>query len=383
MVNVCPNCGKPIRASTKFCGFCGFVISHDDLGIPKPQHIMQAGRKPPRLQPKSDLSHEGKPCTHCGKRNRVGVKFCTSCGNQISQVTAPLTPPTSVRKPPRKRSRITTLSFLIGGFIIICGALLVIAYGLGYFENVFPTEIPISTIGVAEAHTVTATAATPIPSPTPEPTKTEIPTKTISPTETSLPTFTSTPAPKVVFRDDFLEGLINWLPLGEEPGSIGDDIFPPDLILGEFLNLKGHNFDEVGVTSIQTITLVSGMIIDFDADVEDILVAPLYFDWTPGEKARSPDELGPIYLEIFNSEVRFHYQKNSTEVDYQLTTHQEGMRTYRIVFGPDWEVVIYVGDGEFEELFRASIDEPDPLFGRITFSGYGLINRITITLPSE
>jgi hypothetical protein len=90
--------------------------------------------------------------------------------------------------------------------------------------------------------------------------------------------------------------------------------------------------------------------------------------------------LGPFYLEITNSEVRFHYQKNGTGVDCQVTTQQEGIRSYRIIFNPGWVVITYVED---EELCRASMDMPDILFGRFTFSGSGLVNRIEITLLPE
>jgi hypothetical protein len=115
--------------------------------------------------------------------------------------------------------------------------------------------------------------------------------------------------------------------------------------------------------------------------VDNVASAPLFFDWNPGDEVRPYNKLGPIYLQIEESEVLFHFQKDGNEYNCQVDLPAESARTYQIEFGPNWEVILYVGDEEFNEECRAYIDEPDQLFGRITFSGFGLVNRITITFP--
>ena len=156
------------------------------------------------------------------------------------------------------------------------------------------------------------------------------------------------------------------------------EILPPQIILNEYLDLKGIDYDQVGVTSVQTVTLVSGLVVEFEAEVDNPINASLYLDWFPGNDLRSPDQLGPIYLEIKGTEVVFYYIYEGNEMECRVPFQDPLLRTYRILFGSDWEVVLSVGDENLEEVCRRFIDQPGQLFGRITLSGFGLVDRITI-----
>lgn len=385
MASQCPNCGKPVRSGAKFCGFCGHVLSKADPGMVAPDAIPQAGQTPPRQTPGSNAALGGNPCPHCGKNNRPGVKFCASCGKQLAPVVQPAAPPPSPSIPEtaplRKRPRYITVLFLVGVLVIVCASLAGIAYGFGWVDRFFPTDTPTATVALMEDLTETPIDFTQTPSLTPESTETGTPTSTITPSQTPQPTITQTPTPEVVFEDDYKDDLDQWEPWENRPGGIASDLLPPETVLGDFLDLKGLSYDKVGVTSVQTVTLASGMVIEFEAEVDNALNAPLYFDWYPGEEVRPYNDLGSFYLEIDDTEVIFHYQHDGNDVECQVALQAAAARIYQIQFLPNWEVILSVGDGKLEEVCRAFIDEPDPLFGRITFSGFGLVDRISITLP--
>ncbi len=383
MTNECPKCGKPVRLGARYCGFCGYMLNKADPGVKKPADLSQAGRTSPKHQQPPEVSLGFTTCPYCGKANRPGVKFCASCGKQLTPVPPPPAPPSLPLKkdkiPKGKRPRIVSLGFLVGWFVIICASLVAIAYRFGFLDTILPSETFTEVAVGNETITNTPIESTQTPSSTPEPTRTETPTSTITPSETSAPTITNTPTPKVVFEDDFTQGLEKWQTWENRPVDIGEGLLPPQIILDQFLDLKGFNYDEVGVTSILTFTLVSGMVIEFEAEVDNPLTEPLYFDWYPGDESRPLDELGPIFLEINNTEAIFHYQSNGNEIDCPVPLHDPTMRTYRISFGQDWKVTFFIGSNEIDEVCKGVIDQPDQLFGRITFSGFGLIDRIAIT----
>lgn len=385
MGNKCPKCGKSVRDGAKFCGFCGHVLQKADSKMGKPEDLISSGRSPSRPPQASGGSSGGNPCPHCGKPNRPGVKFCASCGKQLPPTPTPLSPPpappTNDKKPKRKRPRIVTVGFLVAILVIVCASLFGIAYGFGWLDMFFPTEPPTEAAVSVLEFTVTPIEPTLTISVTPEPTITELPTFTSSPSETSAPTVTNIPPAKIVFEDNFSEGLVDWQ-VWESP-TVADDLelVPPETILGGYLDLKWKNYDQVGITSIDTITLVPGMTIEFDAEVENDFAFPLYFDWYPGDEPRSSEGFAPFYLLISNEEATFHSQKDDNVIDCLVPLKEPALRTYRIVINTDWKVVLLLGKGELAEVCTASINEPDPLFGRITFSGYGVIDRITITQP--
>jgi hypothetical protein len=277
-----------------------------------------------------------------------------------------------------------TAGFLVSVLIIVCASLAGIAYGFGLVDNlvemVFPEPTPTDTVAIAaEPETPIPATVTFTPSVTFEPTGTEMPTTTLADTETQMPTLTTTPTPKVVFEDDFKNNLLQWETwenLGESSTTAS---WPAEIILGEYLEIKGLGYDQVGVTSVQTVTLSQGLVIDFAAVVDTTSTASLYFDWHPGMEIRSPESIGPFYLVIDNATVRFLYNRDGDECDALLP--ESTMNHFRIEFGPEWEVTINVGNGEIKELCSVVIDEPEALEGHISFSGFGLVDSIRIAVP--
>ena len=382
MASECPNCGKPIRPHARFCGFCGYYLQGADVDAAKKGEFSQLGQTKPKQQTAPGTTPNTISCPYCGKINRPGVKFCAGCGRQLaperaSQVAS--SPVSLDKKPTRvKGSRIVRFGVFLGVFIIICVSLFFIAYSFGYLDTIFPSSTATAVvIGVTEP-TNTPVEFTQTPSPTQEPTNTTTPTSTSSPTETLPPTATSTPTPKILFEDQFNQDLGNWQSWENPSLDMDTDILQPQIILNEYLDLKGMDYDKIGVTSVQTITLVSGLVIEFDAEVDNPVNASLYLDWSPGNDPRSSDQLGPIYLEIKDNEVVFHYKNDGNDMECPVPLHDPLLRTYRILFGSDWEVVLSVGDENLEEVCRRIIDQPEQLFGRITFSGFGVVDRITI-----
>jgi len=386
MATPCPKCGKSIRQGAKFCGFCGHVLGDPGTGQPK------AAATP--LEQRS----VGNPCPHCGKPNRQGVKFCASCGKGLAPVDAtspslhsPSQGPVRHSKP--KRSRLVTIGFLATVVVVVCGSLFGIAWATGLLEGILPgstltdsevasvdrdTLVPIATDTQTLAPTITTAAPLDTPTPT-ELILTFAP--TLPPTETPLPTITSTPEPNILFKDDFNGDLGLWEGWSQRPLSILDGIFPAEISLGEYLELMGMDYKAVGVTSIQTVTLVSGLVIDFSAEADNYFNPSIYLDWNPGVETRKPFRIGPLFLEVNNSEVVFHYKSNEIDQECSASISGTGMKLYRIEFGPHWEVKVFMDDGELLEICSVTIDEPYDIVGKLTFSGFGLVDSIIVTEP--
>lgn len=62
-LKVCPNCGQPAAADTKFCQSCGTKLPEQTVA-------------------------QGAVCTNCGKQNDVGTKFCAACGTKLPAAVA-------------------------------------------------------------------------------------------------------------------------------------------------------------------------------------------------------------------------------------------------------------------------------------------------------
>jgi len=281
-----------------------------------------------------------------------------------------------------------TIGFLAAIAVIVCGSLFGIAWATGLLDGILPSRTP-AVPEVADVDTVEPSGAeeqTPVQSPTDtiEPTA-EAPTETGAPTETDIPptetptgtptpTATNTPEPVPSFLEDFTGNLDQW-DLWENRTVNG--LFPAQIVLGEYLDLKGFDFDKVGATATQPVTLIPGMVIEFEAETN----FSLFFDWYPGEETRPTYWLGPVYLEITTTEAVLHYEQAGVEKDCGVALEDAQMKLYRIVFGPDWKVSTFYDDGEVTEICSATIDPPDDLIGRITFSGWGLVDGIVITEP--
>jgi len=389
MANQCEKCGKTIRPGTNFCGFCGHVIGDSEGAVHLPGGVYSH-------QGPGDLSQQVDPCPHCGKINRPGVKFCANCGKGLTTGKTKSSPPsggTPVHPKKKRRSRIVTLGFLFAAAVVVCGSIFLAAWGFGWLDRIFLPETSTTTPGtVAQASTETepsamrATNTAAVESKdetaTPTVTATEIPpSPTI--TKTLPPTKTFTPAPVPALMDDFNETLDKWYSWTDRPGDITSNIFPASIKGNEYLDLVGFNYDKVGVTAIQTTTIASGLSIDFRAEVvENFLNPSLFFDWYPGLEPRNPWRIGPFFLVIDSESVIFRYKSAGSDQECIVPSDGTVMKLYRIVFGPDWNVRISVGDDSgVEEICSVTIDKLPDTVGRITFSGFGFIDSVKVFEP--
>ena len=161
MAKRCPNCDQPLREGARFCSACGFRLEIVDLppSLNAPPPLSPPPDASPPIEPKTPAAASPKRqpqiakrlkgddpqedsdsifCTHCGKPNRKGVRFCRFCGNELSKSSV---------ETPRNRSRILTVSFLILVILMVCVSLVGIAWGLGIDEWLFSESAPTPEIG--------------------------------------------------------------------------------------------------------------------------------------------------------------------------------------------------------------------------------------------
>ena len=62
-LKVCPNCGQPADADTKFCQSCGTKLPEQTVA-------------------------QGAVCSNCGRQNDIGTKFCAACGTKLPAAIA-------------------------------------------------------------------------------------------------------------------------------------------------------------------------------------------------------------------------------------------------------------------------------------------------------
>jgi len=389
MANQCEKCGKTLRPGTNFCGFCGHVIGDSDGAVHLPGGVYSH-------QGPGDLSNQVDPCPHCGKINRPGVRFCSNCGKELAagksrSIPTPEGSPVQPKK--KRRSRIVTLGFLFAAAVVVCGSVFLAAWGFGWLDRILLPETSTATPGsVADdlketqvpdvRPTQTEVVESKNETATPTVTATEIPpSPTI--TKTLPPTMTFTPAPIPALMDDFDDTLDKWYSWTDRPGDVTSNIFPPSIKGNEYLDLVGFSYDKVGVTAIQTTTIASGLSIEFWAEVADNLLSPsLYFDWYPGFEPRNSWRIGPFFLVIDNDSVNFRYKSAGSDQECIAPSDGSAMKLYRIVFGPDWNVRISVGDdSSVEEICSVTIDKLPETVGRITFSGFGFIDSVRVFEP--
>ena len=73
----CPHCGKELKATAKFCPFCG----GDATAAPKAEE--PAAETAPKTE-ETPSDSETKPCPHCGKELKATAKFCPFCGGDAT-----------------------------------------------------------------------------------------------------------------------------------------------------------------------------------------------------------------------------------------------------------------------------------------------------------
>ena len=133
----CPNCDAPLREGAKFCSSCGYQLEKVEPAVSKgtPAPAPAATSTPKAQRPQNDQVGTAREdtstisCPHCGKLNRIGVKFCRFCGGTITRTK---------EKKPRSRARIVTIVFLVLVILMICISLIGIAWGLGIDRWLFP-----------------------------------------------------------------------------------------------------------------------------------------------------------------------------------------------------------------------------------------------------
>jgi len=409
----CPNCGKPIRPGTRYCGNCGAVIPDDS------QKVVELRRDAP----------EGAVCPYCGKPVRPGARYCNHCGKEISdakasvpavQTEAPLpisqtqagVPPAKPRDiaqkagtptPPRPRS---VFPFLIGGLIILCGL-----GGLGGFlflkdpfgwqkktpivaletTSVLPTflsprvEEATATI-IPETQIPSVTVSEPVVSATaPELPPVLVPlTVTIEPviiptfsgaiiaTSSAPPDLSSTPI--VLLRDDFSGSLgENWKTWGNPRPSIQSG---PDK---KWLNLTAtEKPGSAGVTSRLEIENAPGVRGEFSAQLNPIYPQyPLILDWDPYTFDRGPDNSAATI-------IRFELQKSGAVFQTPVSkkrckTDLDGlvMHRFTISFTINDAVELFIDDSQVPACTLEMGFKPSS--GRISFTGTGWVTQIVFT----
>jgi hypothetical protein len=277
-----------------------------------------------------------------------------------------------------------TVGFLVGVLVIVCGSILGIAYGFGGIDWVLnwiatPTPTRIASVAVEPVKPI-ATLTSPTPQPdvevtvTPQEPTQVVNTPTATPTKTLMPTITNTPGSVVFFEEDFTRGLDNW----EQWRETG--MPDPRIIMDDFLQLNGLDYDKVGITSKILVPLVPGMMFEFEAEVDDLEDRFLYFDWYPGPTKRPVNRLGTLYLGINNVEVLLYYSQDPNNMRCNLDLDGTVLRRYQIEFGPNWEVNLFVDD-ELQAECSGIFKPPEILEGHVTFSAWGRVDSFKITMP--
>ena len=83
----CPQCGKEVKAGTRFCGECGWAVPAAPV-----QNVQPV--------PAAPVSPAEQRCASCGTVFKGGAKFCPNCGAPASVVPAPVPPVIFAPAPP-------------------------------------------------------------------------------------------------------------------------------------------------------------------------------------------------------------------------------------------------------------------------------------------
>ena len=419
----CPHCGKTNRPGAQFCGFCGEDMSKAKPPIPTAGPTPpSAAPSPPSAPPEVPADRAGNPCSHCGQTVRAGVKFCASCGKAVAApVSPPVKPPDLLKPPspippidqdpqqpppqrdkffPQLRQQLAQVPLwmkllVLIGLVVLCVTLGLIVWNVGFESRATPSPT-VSAMEESAIGEVSGEAETPKPgprlqaeSPTMPP---QLPTATEQPTEAPLPTETEETAPPtpeptaaqasddaapapVLFEDDF-EGDIErqWDVWGEPP-------FPEVNAELGFLELSGQGFEQALLTARESVRLYPGVVIEFHAKVAGMDTNRiLYLDWFPGLAMRPPHELGPLHLNIGDGKISLYHRNRGCDLPIQDTNFQ----TYRLEVAEASEgmaVDLFVDGVRQDGCSGISFPSPPDSVGRITLSGYGWVDWLTITMP--
>lgn len=331
----CPNCGKPLRPGSRFCGSCGHVISS---GTSAGQAAGQPAARPPvapqpaAVQPQAAAQLSGPPCPHCGKPLRPGAKFCNNCGKSIapsgpvadstpppkpalsrtpaqktpasglSASTSPATtlppvarPVSPAKRPPRTGLRIGIIAVaLVLCVAVVGGGTLALDYfgvlPLGIISKATQTEVAVAT-------TAETTLEPPVTTEAPPPTKEQVQEASPTPVTPTLeqvtatepsPTITPTVKPeettlRVLLDDHFASTDIstNWNAWGSPRPRVNAKVSPPYLEL-----TSGDRADAAGVTTFVDVPYKPLVLIEFDASLHAVQGLPMKFYWDKKDYVR-------------------------------------------------------------------------------------------------
>ncbi len=430
----CPNCGKPLRPGSRFCGNCGTTL---------PSSPRQAAA------PAAEQS-AAATCPHCGNPLRSSAKFCSVCGKAVeteshSAVTvaarsastatgtsaeharppSPAPRPASAGAPPapaRKaapaaRSRKGVIFAAVIGFASICVVLAVGGYfgarQLGFIgkktavasvaQGTATLPVPHATTALVPAVPATATPPVQMPSPgavlMPSPTlpaaSPTLPLPTLSPqpsvvvetvpsTVEVLPTATFTvaltQASEAFIDDTFADESWrrHWLAWGDPiplPRSGGG---------GSWLSLTAVDVPgDAGITSKAEYPIPNapGVEVEFDATLDrNSLGSVFLFDWDPKSNKRDPDNslAGVIHLEIRRQRLLLTVSGSSTKCEVEVDALQK--RTYLLRLLPGQGVELYLDQAD-TPLCPALVMGMEPRPGSVSFSGRGDLTRVRVSVP--
>lgn len=342
--NDCPNCGKPLRPGARFCGNCGYVIAASSQSS-------VASAAPPAQQADSAGDDGFRPCPKCGKPVRLAARYCNNCGQSIpaigsspdatAETPRPLPPaPVQLGKAPaqtparaissastsasakpaprasgaaalpsaataKRPARVGLRLTIIAVFMVLCAAAVFGAYFLyrNFMPGLFgtytpvaqaatqtqsPKPLPSATLPVAVATTnqpaVTATwTESPSTAPVTVTVQDTLPvTDTLAPSETVV----ATNPGRVLFEDAFNGDLqTNWNIWGSPRPRI------TTAANSSYLDLTaGDNPAVAGVTSRLSLPFQTGVVVEFNAQLNDKFAYLLIFDWDPMNYYRSRNQ---------------------------------------------------------------------------------------------
>jgi hypothetical protein len=430
----CPNCGKPLRPGSRFCGSCGANLPAQPARAAAPE----AGQAAPEAgQPAPVEATFGPPCPNCGRPRRTAARFCSSCGFDMGSADAPTVhvegvtapapqaspmppspstptpgptttpsrpvsakPPAApqARPPASGRGMRSFLPLIVGAGLVLC---LLAAAGGGFyvidpfgwfsavtFSSATPTAtevqaqqpVPAETLMSTQAAELpTATALPPIlPTATLEPTAMPVYPTPTQPISTSVPAeSTAAPALTTLVEDDFAGELnLNWLAWGNPRPLI--DRGPTD----SWLYLKAVEDPlSAGVISKFEVPARPGVEVRFYASLDKTYPeAPLFFDWAP--VGTEPGPQNPV-----NGVIHVEVRKDNLVVKTPPTRSNcralvEGLvvHAYQLRFVEGGGLEFFVDDSP-EPFCQISDIGVRPGIGKITFTGTGWVTYVKVSVP--
>jgi hypothetical protein len=428
--SICPNCGKPLRPGSRFCGNCGTTLP----------------ASPRQAVAPADAQPGAAVCPHCGKPLRSSSKFCSNCGKPLemesqsaitvavrsSSTAEQARPPAPAPRPvpagapagaPAHKApagvirRKGVIAIAIAGLLVVCVILAVGGYfgarQLGFIGN----KTAVSSV-VQETVTPPAPLATTAPLPVLLSTATEpvqalpaSPSPFLVPTE-ALPTLVTLPPVIPTVQTPITVNLasptVELLPT-ETPAialaqvnELFDDTFDNDSwrqhwrIWGEpkpiqrnggggsWLSLAAVDFPgSAGITTRSEFPIpdAPGVEIEFEATLnKNYPGGVLLVDWDPRTYRRGPENTEPGLIRLVIRPKQLLLSGSGTNPDCPFEVDALQKHTYLIRIQPGQVVEVYLDQapGAMCQVQLAAV-EPQP--GNISFSGIADLNQVRVSAP--